>query len=308
MTAKRTYSDSVKFPLGNDWYFSVFRCDTFVNMSIYKWTLGKNGTLYVNTKETGINMIRPQYNKFLESSDDILQALDSSCTFDDKKFDLLFNLSLTLKSGYYDQTSCNVVLENSYRQRVIMVSSDNIKRLIELKDQIGEQILILEGTEEPASKKRKIDVGSNIISIKTEPDEAEKLYLLVSGTFLRYKAASDLKCAGCEVEELSQHKHECMMILESIRIGSEVESLVANLIEYKLKIREMFARTAVIEMIPDLSSVFVKLHMCEDKFLGTNEGKQKVKDKACEVSDIIHSIILSEDYECINKITEICMQ
>lgn len=96
------------------------------------------------------------------------------------------------------------------------------------------------------------------------------------------------------------------MTIESIRIASNVQILITHAIEYKLKIREIFARTMVVEFFPDLVEAFTNLSRYESYYLGTSVGQEKLKQKALEVSDIVHGHLLSEEYDCINRIVEIC--
>lgn len=135
--------------------------------------------------------------------------------------------------------------------------------------------------------------------------EAENLYLLVCATFVRTKAARGLKCIACEFDEPSQHHHDCLVLAESVRIGSILPEIANNLQAKKLEIREIFARVAVVELFPDLSMAFKSLGDLERKYLSSEDGMKKVEELAVDVSDIFCGTILHDDYNIITRIVEI---
>lgn len=152
--AKHVYSEDVKFPLADDWYASVFRCDNYVNMSLCKWKTGYIGTMYVDKSQANIQLIRPQFMKFFAVSDDIINAIDTSSA-EEMKFDLSFNLLLMIKPGsHYGEGT--VVIENTLFKRLTTLPTQVIRKLVQSRDAIVKEVQKMSVSLIEGSKKRKV--------------------------------------------------------------------------------------------------------------------------------------------------------
>jgi len=115
----KTYGESVKFPIGGELIFSVFKCDDWVNMSFRKCKVGGNGQIYfLAGGNNGVQLIMPQYRQLCADSGKITEALDDSVSTDPVVFNLPFNLTATIHSP----TACApklIFLEKNSKRKVL---------------------------------------------------------------------------------------------------------------------------------------------------------------------------------------------
>lgn len=275
-------------------------------MSFRKCQAGKDGKLYVVPGEKGLQMIMPQYHKLLIHAGKIQEALDDSIRFIDILFDLSYNMTACIDAEPFTMPK-TLRLQNAFKSQMVELTSSQFQKWREATTKIDIEIEKLRAENDVYVSVKK----TCITSMKEESlddkvlEECEQLYVSVCGVYLRHETVEKLVCDGCEVNELSQHRHDCMMIDEAERMNPHLYAEMVKLSTKFLEIRDVFVRVASDLMPESVIRGVQLLPMFEKKYLyDMEQGHGKVMEYAKLASKFLTGMKQEDEKGTIDVIND----